>query len=60
MADRYVITLEFNLESKDIKAMGKSLRKVAKDPTDPSIDAKDANALLYTADLLDEIAQQMR
>ncbi len=60
MADKYVVTLGFNQERKDIKAMEKSLRKVAKDPTDPSIDAKDANALLYTADLLNEIAQQMR
>lgn len=58
MADKYVVTLGFNRERRDIKAMEKSLRKIAKDPSD--CDAKDANALLYTADLMAEIAQQMR
>lgn len=60
MSDKYTVTLGFNRERRDIKAMERSLRKIAKDPNDARIDAKDANALLYTADLMAEIAQQMR
>lgn len=58
MADKYIVTLGFNRERRDIKAMEKSLRKIAKQPLDAN--DQDANALLYTADLMAEIAQQIR
>jgi len=58
MAAKYTVTLDFNCTKKDIRDKAKSLRKVMTDPTD--CQAKDANALGYCADLLDEIATNMQ
>jgi len=58
MAGKSTVTLEFFCSKKDIRDMAKSLKKVHQDPTD--CDAKDANALLYCADLMNEIATNMQ
>lgn len=57
-ADKKTVTLDFYCTKKDIRGMAKSLRKIMKDPTE--CDAKDANALGYCADLMDEIATNMQ
>lgn len=59
MADQYTVGLGFNRPPEDVRRMAMVLRRVVIQPSDSQYVKVNRDDILYSADVMDEIADKM-